>query len=431
MLAHYLFFPFYLGLISNVVQQLVVFGFFAGYAAIHIHQIKPLFSKLGQYKNYLIFAAVCYFLILVASFLMPILYGTNDFSYLSMHIRYVLFLFRFIVLLAMIRTHINPENLKDEILDMFTIATRNYVIFTMILLLIQPFRDFWISLIHETPNRLALLESPMYFARIGWAGYSGFSMTYFCTLSALFSLYLIVKAIDEKKAIPGKYLVSLLFALIGNSFYGRAGLLASLALIGFTVMYFVVAKKKFHYAVILIIGILGVFLFLSFLRQFNDTLASWYDWMMQPFMSLIESGTIQTSSTDTLWGMWFIPDPIMILFGNGFYTSPVTGNYYMQTDVGFLRPMLFFGLFFTIILFIIPTILTLVIGTRQRVNRLFAFMIIFTLFLFEIKAEVVQLLIPLMFMLYIAEFVSPIKNKLIKENASLDRTLFVDQPELT
>lgn len=407
LLAHYLFFPFYLGFVSNAVQQLVIFGCLAFYSFIRFNEIKALFNGLGRQRSVFLLSAILYLIVLAASFFIPILYGTNDFSYLSVHIRYLVYMFSYIVLLAMIRSHVEAKNLKDEVLNIFTIATRNYVIFTIFMVLIEPFKNMWISLIHETPRRLELLERPSYFARIGWAGYSGFSVTFYCTLAALFAIYLSLKAMENKEKSPVKHLVSLLFALIGNAFYGRAGLLSSLALVGFGILYIIVVNKKFHYAVILLLGIIGVFFFLSILQQFNNTLANWYDWMMQPIMSIFSTGRIQTTSTDALWTMWFIPDLPMLLLGNGFYTSPISGNYYMGTDVGFIRPTLFFGLGFLLISYAIPILMNISIGQNTRINRLFSFMMIFTMFVFEVKAEVVILLIPLMALIYLAEFAKP------------------------
>lgn len=410
LIAHYLFYPFYIGNIPNSLQQIVIFGLFLLYAFFNFETIVPLFAKLGQYKKYMVFAATLYAIVLGSAFLVPFIYGTGDLSYFAQHFRQVLFLSRYIILLAIIRTHISSYNLKDQVLKLFTEATRDYVIFTIILITIPKFRSIWINIIHETASRIELLNLPSYFARIGWAGYSGFSMTFFCTLSALFSLYLILKSMQNKKGIPKSDIISLLFALIGNSFYGRAGLLTSLLLIGISVIYMIFINKKFHYALMLIFGIIGVFLFLTFLQQFSSTLASWYNWMMQPIISLLETGTIQTSSTDTLWTMWFIPDPIMLIFGNGFYTSPIGDNYYMSTDVGLLRPVLFFGIFLTTLLYLIPIILIGAIGTKTRLNRHFAFMMILSLFIFEVKAESVQLLIPLVIMLFLAEFAGELKK---------------------
>lgn len=405
-LAHYLFYPFYLGFVSNALQQVIIFGCLGAYAFFNFNQIKPLFTNLGKYKTTLTYSLIIYGIVIAATLFIPVLYGTNDFSYLYVHIRYLIYLLSYIVLLAMIRTHVKTDNLKDEVMSMFTIATRNYVIFTILLITFEPLKSFWISIIHETPRRLELLEMPSYFARIGWAGYSGFSATFFCTLAALFTIYLIVKSMQEEHKIKKTYVISLLFALIGNAFYGRSGLLSSLVLIGFGIVYIIFINKKVHYAVILLLGIVGVFFFLSILQQFNETLANWYDWMMQPILSILTTGRVQTTSTDALWTMWFIPDVPTLFFGNGFYTSPVSGSYYMGTDVGFIRPTLFFGFFFLILSYAIPIVLSLSIGLKNNVNRLFALMMIFTLFIFEVKAEVITLLIPIVIVLFLAEYSS-------------------------
>lgn len=406
LLSHYLLYPFYLDAFSNSLQQLLIFGSLLIYAIINKEIFSTLFKGLREKKMYFTIAMLLFSIILLASFFIPIIYQTMDFSYLSSQIRHVFYLLMYIILLAMIRIKKPAQNLKNEFMKLFTLATRNYVVFTMVLLAVGPFREFWLNFIHETPRRLELLEMPIYFARIGWAGYSGFSVTFFCTIAVLFSIYLILHTYEHQKKISIKEVINMFFALIGNAFYGRSGLLVSLILIIIGAAYFVFINRKIKYIVYLVSAIVIIFMLLTIIKEFNSTLASWYSWMMQPFVSLIESGRIETSSTDALWEMWFIPDDSTILFGDGFYTSPLNGRYYMGTDVGFLRPLLFFGSTFMTTIYIVPATLSIGIASKNRLNKFFAFLTLITLFIFEIKAEVVFLLIPILIILFIGEFSS-------------------------
>lgn len=415
LLAHYLLYPFYLDSISNFIQQLFIFGALTLYAIVKKETFIPLFSRFNEGKSFLIVAILFYMLIPVASFFVPLIHGTMDFTYLSSQIRHIFYLLMYFILLAMIRNHKPNCNLRNEFLKLFTLATRNYVIFTILLVVIDPFRNFWISLIHETPRRLELLDMPIYFARIGWAGYSGFSVTFFSTLAVLFSIYLILYTYDFRGRIPKREVVNMFFALIGNAFYGRSGLLVSLILIALGAIYFVFVHKKVKYIFYLIGSILIVFVFLTIIKEFNATLASWYGWMMQPFVSIFESGRIETTSTDALWDMWFVPEPSTLVFGDGFYTSPTSGRYYMGTDVGFIRPILFFGSFFMMAIFVVPAALSIGIGIKSRLNSFFAAMILLTLFIFEVKAEVVFLLIPILIILFIAEFSQQKRHSQVNE----------------
>ncbi|WP_080146739.1 hypothetical protein [Marinilactibacillus piezotolerans] len=411
-LAHYLFFPFYLQVTSNAVQQLLIFGFLALYAFLNFNQVAAMFNSIQKNKIPLFIAMVLYTMIVVLTFFIPLVYQTYDFSYFSQYLRYFIYLFSYIVLLSMIRTYFDTKDLKEKTMEIFSLATRNYVIFTIVLVIIPNLKTVWLNIIKEAPNRLELLENSSYFARIGWAGYSGFSVTFLCTLSVLFSVYLILNSLKREHKIHASHVISMLFSLIGNSFYGRSGLLTSLLLISLGILYVVIVNKKIYYAIYLTVGILVVFIFLTILQQYNETLASWYNWMMQPITSLITTGSIETSSTDVLWTMWFIPDFPTLLLGNGFYSSPTSGGYYMGTDVGFLRPVLFSGLPFLLTTYLIPLILTFKMGEGSKLNKLFVLMLVSTLFIFEIKAEVVIMLIPIIIVLYIAEYTSkPINRK--------------------
>lgn len=422
LLGHYLIYPFYIDSISNTIQQIIIFGSLAAYGFANKEDVFSLFENMGPRIRYLFFAILSYVFVLSATTFIPILYSTMDFSYLYVHIRHILYLLLYILLISLIKKYSRGNNLKDEFIKIYTLTTRNYVLFTILMIVFEPFKDFWLTIIHETPKRLEILENPSYFARIGWAGYSGFSMTFFCSLAVLFSIYIIIKSLKNTNNIPYKEVFNLLLALIGNAFYGRSGLLISLLLIGIGIIYISFVLRKIHYAIYLLTGILIVFLFLTILKEFNTTLASWYSWMMQPIVSLFESGRIETTSTDTLWEMWFIPDFPTLLLGNGYYTSPIYGSYYMGTDVGFIRPTLFFGIAFSFLTYLIPIILSFGIGLRSKVDRVFAMMLIITLLVFEVKAEVVLLLMPLIFTMYIAEYATSSKD-IIDGNLTNDRRI--------
>src|SRR5699024_8016946 len=144
-----------------------------------------------------------------------------------------------------------------------------------------------------------------------------------------------------------KYLFSLFLALMGNTFYGRAGLLVSLLMVAIGIVYLVIVYKQYNFFYSTIGIIMFLFIFFTLISSLNQSFESWYNWAMEPIISLFKSGEIETASTNQLWDMWFIPELKTILVGDGYYGSPLHSGYYMETDVGYLRPILFFGFFFT------------------------------------------------------------------------------------
>lgn len=69
------------------------------------------------------------------------------------------------------------------------------------------------------------------------------------------------------------------------------------------------------------------------------------------FEFLVNKNKMSTSSTNELMSMWQIPISIQtFFFGDGLYTGS-DGAYYMKTDVGYLRNILFGGILFFISIF--------------------------------------------------------------------------------
>src|SRR5699024_1467575 len=147
-------------------------------------------------------------------------------------------------------------------------------------------------------------------------GYSGFSITFLVSLAVAFSLYLLSNNIQKTKPLDIGVIVSLLFLLIGNSFYGRVGLFNSLALIGFSIVYIFYKSKKVQYPIYLFAVLILLFVLVTVLRNFNDSLDSWYNWIMDPIINLITTGELNTTSTDSLRNMYFLPSWKTLLFGD-------------------------------------------------------------------------------------------------------------------
>src|SRR5690606_38149554 len=66
--------------------------------------------------------------------------------------------------------------------------------------------------------------------------------------------------------------------------------------------------------------------------------------------SYFDEGTLTTVSTDMLSEMYFTIDWQTFIFGDGKYINP-DGSYYLYTDAGYMRNILFYGIFGTMVLF--------------------------------------------------------------------------------
>lgn len=407
LLASYLIYRFYFSFIGNSIQQLVLFGFIGIYLVFHMSTYKEIFFRLGKTKSLIITAALLYGMILSFAFFVPLLYKTNDFSYLTSQLRYMSYTLSFIVLVDIVRVYLAPENLKDELARLYTVVSRNYVLVSILMLASSTIRKIWEKLIYVTPKQLELVyKHDAYYTRWGWAGYSGFAITLQMTIAVALIVYLMLKNINTNQKITVNQIVTLILLLIGNSFYGRVGLLTSLFIVGLATLYVVISKGKIILGVGMVTSLLVLFIGLTIFKEVNTAIEGWYNWAMDPIIDLFSTGKIQTSSTDSLLGMYFLPEWKTILFGDGFYMDPITGSYYMAVDVGFLRPMLFYGIFLTLIAYSIPVLLFFSLFILDKRNWILSALLILTMFVFELKGEVYMAIIPVAAMLYYSEAIN-------------------------
>lgn len=403
----------YIDGVSKALQQMIVFGAIGVFVFLNFNNIQPIFKGLGNHKRNAIICMVLIMLILSGSFLIPIMYNTTDFSYFSNIFSTTLYLVFYVFLVAMIRKYFKEENTKKKLLELFTEVQLHYVLVTILFLLFPSLKMKWMNLIIMTPRSMELIHQPSYISRVSWDGYAGFTSTVYSTIAVIICVYLIIEFYKVYKRINKKYFISLIFALMGNAFYGRSGLLVSLLMLGIGLIYLIIMHKQYRIFYTIMGSVAILFVIVSVIANFNSTIASWYGWAMEPIISLFETGEIQTSSTNQLWDMWFIPDLKTLIIGDGYYSSPLHSGYYMETDVGFLRPILFYGFFFTLFYYLIPIVIGVSLAKQNRESKLLVFMLFLSIFIFEIKGEVIFKFLPIMVMLFIANYLSESESNMM------------------
>jgi len=108
----------------------------------------------------------------------------------------------------------------------------------------------------------------------------------------------------------------------------------------------------------------------------------------------LTTGNTDNSSLNTiLYTMRFMPNIKTLIWGDGIYTEPSTGGYYMNTDLGFMRGILYFGIFGVILIY------TMVLAAIRKIGKksyFTGFMILITFITFEYKGEIWYSLFPLL-----------------------------------
>ncbi|MGF3141081.1 hypothetical protein ACQV2S_00240 [Facklamia sp. P13064] len=320
----------------------------------------------------------------MASIIVPMLFSTFDFSYFMRFISAFTYFIGYFSILVYIKKNHNSSS--DFLFNLIINITCLYILGTVMLYLIPSLKEFWFSKIFIGNIQEGLYENHIaYSFRIGWSGFSGFGMTFMCSLSIVLSLYLF-----NKNRLT-TFLFKIILLLIGNAFYGRVGLLISLLVLITYVIWNLFIKGRFIDLILLSVLSLVAFLLILNLRTKSFVIDQWYEWAMSPLKSLFLYGTV---NQDVMFNMYFFPEIRTFLFGDGRYTG-LNGGYYMNVDVGYMRPILFYGIFNTIIFYflIIKKIFKLSLKDFKEISIL----LIMIVFLFEIKGEIIFMILPLLF----------------------------------
>ena len=230
---------------------------------------------------------------------------------------------------------------------------------------------------------------------ISGSGYFGLAAAYAILFVAL-AFYL-----DKwKKPILLKILVmfSLLFGAIS------AGRTALIGVVLFALIYAFRMLKKLNtrtlrntVAVFLIV-LIGFLALRGPITNYLRNNQTWF-YMRYYLFEFLENDTTNqgasleniTSLTHMFRDMYFKLSPKQILFGYGRFTDP-DGRFYMHTDVGLMRNLLYFGIFGTIVLYYYH-IKTLFYNAYDRPKRIVAYFLLLISMVLEIKGQTMGFLI--------------------------------------
>ncbi|PPL00839.1 hypothetical protein SAMN05444682_10759 [Parapedobacter indicus] len=175
---------------------------------------------------------------------------------------------------------------------------------------------------------------------------AGFGLCY------LLFFYRLITEYAGKISISQIALFTLL--VIGTFFAGRTGFVGLLIAV---IYYFIVMGQPLYrkflqfLTIFLLIGLggLSIYWVLPFEIQSLVT-GTLLPFAFEFLYSYFDEGTLTTVSTDMLSEMYFTIDWQTFIFGDGKYINP-DGSYYLYTDAGYMRNILFYGIFGTMVLF--------------------------------------------------------------------------------
>lgn len=248
------------------------------------------------------------------------------------------------------------------------------------------------ELIYLTKDEYTIKKSKEYgFIRglsLAASSFFGLSVPFGCTLILFFSKR---NTLTNDRPVLGTFVYLLL--MIGTFFAGRMGLLG--AILGL-VYVLVFCRKTIQKANVLkILSTIGKILLVALaviglisLAAPNNELLKiarrMFKFVTEFFTVTDRTGLFETTSTNTLLNMYF-PIPWKTFFlGDGLYTNAATGGYYMGTDAGYMRPILYLGIFGLLLMGVLQHF---ILNVRKPEKPLYYFLWVYLLIV-QVKGDV-------------------------------------------
>lgn len=394
--AAYLLNIFYLKsivVISGVITWLVSFL----YIIFNFNSFVSITNKANSFYKKITLPLFLWFVLVILS---PFAHGTDDFSYLRIIITSIGTLINLIVVLILSKKSRTYKSLLVSFMHIYIYAIVIYVFFTTLCLLIPEIRAFIIENVYISEGNLLSINLSKYSTRIGWAGFSGYSTSLKCLVANIFALYFIIDNYNNKQKHNYWYILFYLITLLGEFYYSRTGVIAS-SIILLTVFVVVYCKKN-TINILWLISFFVVFLFsIPFVSDIALNNAS-VAWIFEPILNFFSDQDLSSSSSHMLNDMLFMPSMQQLVFGDGMYTDAY--GYYMKTDLGFMRLILYFGipglilsysLIYNSLLFVYRNVLSFMSG-------ILAIMFMLAFIVFEFKGECYLFLFNILFIICVA-----------------------------
>ena len=390
LLCAYHFFPF-ITVRGSIIMYAFAYLVPLGYMVFNFDLLVKTVSKI-VYSD-LLLCIIPLVLLTAAAVIIPIIYGTYDYTYFTEEIMTAAkIMFRMLFLVMLIEKNIPNADLRT-FCKYFIFSCLLYIGSTVVMMGVPQIKDFFYSIIKENEHSKTLALETRYSTRYGWAGFSTFEYTFKCLIAIIFNNYFIQKNIKRKYVLFPIAVTAVL--LVGTLFYGRIGTLAALIILFFFALRLMIKRPKiFMWCVA---GLLLCIAALLVLKNRVSAVGAWFDWAFDLIINFINNKTLRTDSSDVLLNkMLFIPDFKTILIGDGRYTE--NELYYMGTDAGIMRPLLFGGLIFAFVRYIsLYGILLWRMFKRETENpeKTVFFWILLMCIVFEIKGEIVFSCLPI------------------------------------
>ncbi|MHC9089714.1 hypothetical protein ACXIHB_13530 [Tenacibaculum sp. IMCC1] len=332
-----------------------------------------------------------YLVLIVYTFLWAFLHGTNDYSIIKNLTLCFITILVGILFVPLAINHLFKED--DYLVEFSRLILVVFIVQSVIQIL---------AFVEPSVAKFVTFFRKEKIQGFDYGGIRGLALTgnpYF-RLSAGYGLsYIIFFYLYFKKKVNFPVIVFLLL-FIGSFFSGRTAFVGlAVAIISYFVYSFVEVRllftRIFKFLGLIIIIVNGIILVYFFFVPEN--IRSIVDDKLLPFAfefvyNYQSTGELSTSSSDTLNSMYFKVPETTFIYGDGRYMADNGVSYYKYTDAGYMRNLLFYGIF-GLIYIIVSQILIFInpfLSTMNKNNKLYLLFILGFSFILHYKGEVLM-----------------------------------------
>lgn len=334
-------------------------------------------------------------LLIIYSYFIVFLHGTGEVAIAK---GYFLFLIAYLLgpnLILIILKKRDELNLIDVVNYLIWLAVIQSVI--MLGMLVMPGFKAFIFNIQSSDRQFLHLESGG-FRMLGLAYGVVWDLGIVQSLSSIFIVWLIPKTKSAKKIwfLSFAYLLIFISVLMSGR-TGFIGVFISVLLLFYNLFSrnTFVKYRKFIIRIFITLFLTVNVIYVSLSSDLRGMITEQVlPWAFEMFINSQEGNGMETQSTNQLKDMYFEISTATFLMGDGYYRDPNNSSaYYLGTDAGYMRQILFYGFFgslilYTFFLLIFTKILGRTVKMYDKSTTVMMFLIAFYFFFAHIKGDI-------------------------------------------
>ncbi|WP_153045493.1 hypothetical protein [Marinobacter salexigens] len=309
------------------------------------YSLKVITSSL---KFWLLLAV--FFMFLTLSVAVPFLHGTADFSLLPT-IAHSIFIIPACMAISSLINNGRDDDPLGNIVNLLGWLLKLQVVFILLMLVSSDARDFVHGFVRTESqlDRMAVYQGSR---GLGVSGSVAFGLSTQLAINYLLYFFMLyVSRCSSYKVIDYVWMGLGVIAMFSA---GRTSVISVVflpfAIFMYSVQFKKVSIKGFAFDSVVVAFVLSLFVFFYYIFGLseNESIQRYIFYVFQPVDHFLRTGSFEVSSLKGLNNMYYYPGDKTFIFGDGRYSSD-SGGYYGSVDAGYMRYILYGGVFYQIL----------------------------------------------------------------------------------